>query len=165
MSIEQRGLRWWLALALAICVLDQMTKLAAASYLSYGVPLSVMPGFNLTLVHNTGAAFSLLNQAAGWQRWLFSAIALVVAVGVIAWLSRMGPAQRWGPCALAFILGGAIGNLIDRLQLGYVVDFIEVYYHEWSWPAFNVADSAITIGALMLILRGPGQVVPRTIAD
>jgi signal peptidase II len=160
LSIEPRAgsrlrLRWWLGAALGICLLDQLVKHLAGVYLSYGVPVPVMPGFNLTLLHNTGAAFSLLDDAAGWQRWLFSGIAVVVGAGVTFWLWTMDAGQRWAPLALTLILGGALGNLIDRLYLGYVVDFIEVYYGRWSWPAFNVADSAISVGAVMLIIRGP----------
>ena len=150
----EQGRAWpWLLSALAICVLDQLTKLAASTHLDYGVPLAVMPSFNLTLLHNTGAAFSMLNDANGWQRWLFSGIALVVSCGVLGWLIRMDRSERWEACGLVLILGGAVGNLIDRLRLGYVVDFIHVYYQQHSFPAFNVADSAITVGAVMLVLR------------
>ncbi len=142
----------WLAVAAAVCLLDQLTKLAATTYLEYGLPRAVMPGFNLTLLHNTGAAFSLLNDAAGWQRWLFSAIAVVVASGVVWWLAHMDRSDRWEACALVLILGGALGNLIDRLRFGYVVDFIQIYYRQYSFPAFNIADSAITVGACMMLL-------------
>jgi signal peptidase II len=156
-SFRQRHVRLWLALALGICLADQLTKWLASTWLAYGVPVAVMPGLNWTLLHNTGAAFSLLDDAAGWQRWLFMGIAAVVGTVVLVWLSRVGPTQRWVPCALALILGGAAGNLVDRVVLGYVVDFIQVYYERWSWPAFNVADAAITCGALMLLARGPGH--------
>ena len=152
MLTKRTGLALWLLLAAAICVLDQLTKLAATRYLDYGTPTAVMPSFNLTRLHNTGAAFSMLNDAAGWQRWLFSAIAVVVAGAVVGWLVRMDRSQRWEACALTFILGGALGNLIDRLRLGYVVDFIQVYFRAYSFPAFNIADSAITIGAVMMLL-------------
>ncbi|MGR8919501.1 MAG: signal peptidase II [Gammaproteobacteria bacterium] len=145
----------WLSLAVVVAVLDQATKLGASNLLEYGRPLPVLPGFNLTLLHNTGAAFSLFHDQPGWQRWLFSAIALVVGAVVVFWMSRLDGRERWAPLALALILGGAAGNLVDRLRLGYVVDFIQVYYAQWSWPAFNVADSAIVVGAVMLILRGP----------
>ena len=153
---RQRHVRLWLVLALALCLLDQLTKWLASVHLEYAVPVAVVPGFNLTLLHNTGAAFSLFNDADGWQRWLFSGIAVVVGVVVVVWLSLLRETERWAPCALALILGGAVGNLIDRLHHGYVIDFIQIYYERWSWPAFNLADSAITVGALMLILRGPG---------
>jgi signal peptidase II len=156
MNIESRR-TWlaWLGCAVLVVLLDQASKGVARAWLDYGQPLPVLPGFNLTLLHNTGAAFSLLDDASGWQRWLFSGIALVVAAVVVGWLATLGPEERWVPCALALILGGALGNLVDRVHLGYVVDFIQVYYQRWSWPAFNVADSAITVGALMLLLRGP----------
>lgn len=150
--------RWfWLGLALAICIADQVTKAWASAALGYGTPLPVVPGFNLTLLHNTGAAFSLLAGQDGWQRWLFTGIAVLVAVVVVAWLWLMDARERWVPTALALILGGAAGNLIDRVNLGYVVDFIQLYYEAWSWPAFNLADSAICVGAVMLIIRGPGS--------
>lgn len=145
----------WLALALALSVADQGLKLLASGTLDYGVPNPVLPGFNLTLLHNTGAAFSLLDGASGWQRWFFTGIAVVVGAGIVVWLATLAPGQRWAPLALALILGGAAGNLVDRLRLGYVVDFIQVYYAEWYWPAFNLADAAICVGAAMLILRGP----------
>lgn len=147
----------WLAWALVVCVLDQVTKHLASAMLDYGVPHPVLPGFNLTLLHNTGAAFSLLHEASGWQRWFLAGIAVLVGGVVIAWMAALDATQRWVPLALALILGGAIGNLVDRLLLGHVVDFIQLYYERWSWPAFNIADSAITVGALMLILHGPRQ--------
>lgn len=152
---SRRHLRFWLGLALVVCLLDQGIKTLAVASLSYGVPVPMLPGFNLTLLHNTGAAFSLLDDASGWQRWFLSGVAVVVGIGVAFWLSTIDAGQRWAPLALALILGGAFGNLIDRLFLGYVVDFIEVYYDRWSWPAFNVADAAISVGAVMLIIRGP----------
>ncbi len=156
MRTEQPALWPWLGLALVVSVLDQVTKLVASAQLEYGVPHAVMPGFNLTLLHNTGAAFSMLNQADGWQRWLFSGIALVVASGLSWWLTRMDRSDRVEVCALVLILGGAVGNLIDRLRLGYVVDFIQVYYQQYAFPAFNIADSAITVGAFLLLLRSVG---------
>ena len=117
----------------------------------------LLPSFNLTLLHNTGAAFSMLHDAAGWQRWFFSAIALVVAVGLGWWLTRMDRSDRFEVCALVLILGGAVGNLVDRVRLGYVVDFIQLYYQQYSFPAFNIADSAISVGAFMLLLRSAGM--------
>ena len=157
MNIGARNLTLWLALAVLVAVLDQLTKYCASAVLDYAVPKAIVPGFNLTLLHNTGAAFSLFHDQAGWQRWFFSVIALVISGVVVAWMASLDARQRWAPCALALILGGAIGNLIDRLSLGYVVDFIQLYYQQWAWPAFNIADSTICIGAVMLILRGSGQ--------
>ena len=150
--IRNSGLRW-LWLSLLIVVLDQFTKWLATGQLSYGEQIAVIPAyFNITLLHNTGAAFSFLSDAGGWQRWFFAVIALGVSVGITIWLSRLHPSQRWLAIALGLVLGGAIGNLWDRLHLGYVVDFIQVYYQQWYWPAFNVADSAITVGATMLFI-------------
>ena len=150
-------------MAAAICVLDQLTKMVASNHLVYGVPRAVMPCFNWTLLHNTGAAFSLLNDAAGWQRWLFSSIAVVVGSVVVWRLATMERSERLEATALAFVLGGAIGNLIDRLRFGYVVDFIQVHYQEaWYFPTFNVADAAISVGAVLLLVitfrEGRGKV-------
>ncbi len=156
MRTERPALWPWLALALLVCVLDQISKYIASVHLDYGIPQAVMPSFNLTLLHNTGAAFSMLHEAAGWQRWLFSAIAVVVAGGLSWWLTRMDRTDRFEVCALVLIMGGAVGNLIDRLRLGYVVDFIQVYYGQYAFPAFNIADSAISVGAFMLLLRSAG---------
>lgn len=147
----------WLALAAVVIVADQVTKYWATASLVYGFPEAVFYGFNLTLLHNTGAAFSFLSEQGGWQRWLFSAIAVVISMVVLVWMHRLERGQRWAPLALALILGGALGNLVDRVRFGYVVDFIQIYYEAWSWPAFNIADAAITCGAVMLILRGPGR--------
>lgn len=142
----------WLWLSLLVLVLDQLTKLWASSALSYGDPLAILPSLNLTLMFNKGAAFSFLNQAGGWQRWLFAFIALVVSAVLLLWMRRLNRSERWLAIALALVLGGALGNLIDRLYLGYVIDFVDVYYDRWHWPAFNVADSAIFIGVVMLII-------------
>lgn len=144
----------WLMLALVVVVLDQLTKFGASAALNYAEPVAIFPGLNFTLAHNTGAAFSLLSDASGWQRWFFAAIALVVSVVITAWLRQIDDEERWLPLALSLILGGAIGNFIDRLNLGYVVDFIQVYYKTWYWPAFNIADSAICVGAVVLVLSG-----------
>jgi signal peptidase II len=142
----------WLALAGLVVALDQVTKVLASHMLEPHVPFKVLPGLNLTLTHNTGAAFSLLSEAGGWQRWFFSALSVGVSVVIVVWLRRLGRTQLWLPCALALVLGGALGNLWDRLTLGVVVDFIDVYYRVWHWPVFNLADSAISIGAVMLVI-------------
>ncbi len=115
----------------------------------------VFPGFNLTLLFNRGAAFSFLHDANGWQRWLFVALAFVISSVIVALIVRIKDRQRWLPAALSLILGGAIGNVIDRLLWGHVIDFIQVYYGNWHFPAFNLADSAITCGAVMLLLHRP----------
>jgi len=150
----------WLWVSGLVIVLDQLTKLWASTSLDYGVPVPVMPLFNLTLMHNTGAAFSFLSEGSGWQRWFFALLALVISVVLVVWLTRLKPQQRWLAVALTLVLGGALGNVIDRVYLGYVIDFLDFYYHKWHWPAFNIADSAISVGAVMLVidsLRGERQ--------
>ncbi len=141
----------WYSLSLLVIVLDHIAKWAASSMLTYGVPVEVLPFFNLMLAHNSGAAFSFLSDAGGWQRWLFTAIAIGVSIFLAHWLRR-AQGQRLLCWALALILGGALGNLIDRVLLGYVVDFISLHYAGNYFPAFNIADSAISIGAGLLIL-------------
>lgn len=158
----------WLWLSLLVIVLDQLTKYLASTLLSYYQPLAVMPLFNLTLMHNTGAAFSFMNDAGGWQRWLFTLIALGVSIFLGLWLKRLTVQEKLQAVALALILGGAIGNVIDRMRLGYVIDFIDVYYATWHFPAFNIADSAITIGAVLIIydsLFGAAKRASRLEAD
>ncbi|UCE31928.1 MAG: lipoprotein signal peptidase [Burkholderiales bacterium] len=149
----KRARLWpWLALAAALIALDQATKFAIERGFEYGERLPVLPGlFDLTLVYNRGAAFSFLAGADGWQRWFFTALGLVASV-VIVWLLRRHGSQRVFASALTLILGGALGNVIDRLLHGHVVDFLLVYHQGWYWPAFNVADSAITVGAALLII-------------
>jgi len=142
----------WLWLSALVVALDLVSKAVMSHYLVLHEPVAIFPGFNLTLMHNPGAAFSFLRDASGWQRWFFTAIALTVSVGIVIWLRRLHTHQRWLAAGLSLILGGALGNVYDRLTLGYVVDFIEVYYREWYWPAFNVADSAISVGAVILVL-------------
>ncbi|QKT05057.1 signal peptidase II [Ectothiorhodospiraceae bacterium 2226] len=142
----------WLWLALVVIVLDQATKQVAVALLDPYQPVPVFPGFNFTLMFNTGAAFSFLAAAGGWQRWLFAAIALGVSIFILMWLRRIPRAEVWLPIALVLILGGALGNLWDRIVLGHVVDFIDLYAGDYRWPAFNVADSAISVGAVMLVI-------------
>ncbi|MCK5385584.1 MAG: signal peptidase II [Gammaproteobacteria bacterium] len=143
----------WIWLAMAVVVLDQLTKYIASTSLEMHQPIAVMPMFNWTLMHNTGAAFSFLADAGGWQRWFFAVIAVVVSVVIFLWIKRLEQHEKWQAIALALILGGALGNVIDRIWLGYVVDFIQVYYQQWYWPAFNIADSAISIGVVMIIIE------------
>ncbi|OGT79107.1 MAG: signal peptidase II [Gammaproteobacteria bacterium RIFCSPLOWO2_02_FULL_61_13] len=142
----------WLWLSLFLVGVDQWTKSLATAHLDYGVPQALVPGLNLTLVHNTGAAFSLLRDAGGWQRIFFISLALTIGVVLIIWLRRIPPGQRWLPVTLALILGGAVGNLCDRILLGHVVDFLDVYVGHWHWPAFNIADASISVGAVMLVV-------------
>ncbi len=146
-----RALRWY-GLAALLVVLDQYTKGLASTELVYGRPVEVFPWFNLTLQHNTGAAFSFLSDAGGWQRYFFSGIAIAISAGLIVWLYVMSRSQRLLALSLALILGGALGNLWDRLTQGYVVDFISVHYGPHYFPAFNLADSAITVGAAFMLL-------------
>jgi signal peptidase II len=141
----------WLGLALGIFIVDQFTKVLILGYYRFGDSTYVTSFFNIVRAHNTGAAFSFLAHAAGWQRWFFTAIG-VAAAGVIIWMLRSHAGKRLFSFSLACILGGAVGNVVDRLLHGYVVDFIQVHWHDWYFPAFNIADSAITIGAACLIL-------------
>ena len=143
----------WIWLAVVVVIFDQLTKYIASASLEMLQPVAVMPMFNWTLMHNTGAAFSFLADAGGWQRWFFAVIAVVVSVVIVLWIKRLEQHEKWQAIALALILGGAIGNVIDRIWLGYVVDFIQVYYQQWYWPAFNIADSAISIGVAMIIIE------------
>ena len=141
----------WLGLALILVLADQFTKVLILGNYQYGDSTYVAPFFNIVRAHNTGAAFSFLANADGWQRWLFTGIGAAAAVFIL-WLLRSHAHQKMFAFALACILGGAIGNLIDRLLHGYVVDFLQFHWKGWYFPAFNVADSAITVGAVCLIL-------------
>ena len=143
----------WIWLALVVVVVDQLTKYIASTSLEMYQPIAVMPMFNWTLMHNPGAAFSFLADQPGWQRWFFAAVAIIVSIVIFVWIKRLEQHEKWQAIALALILGGAVGNVIDRIWLGYVVDFIQVYYQQWYWPAFNIADSAISIGVVMIIIE------------
>ena len=141
-----------LGLAAVLVGLDQATKWIAVNALAFGERVPVIPGFfDFTLVYNRGAAFSFLAGAGGWQRWFFTGIGIVAAVFIVWMLARHG-SQRLFALALSLILGGAIGNVIDRVWQGKVTDFVLLYWRDWHWPAFNVADMAITCGAALLIL-------------
>ncbi len=142
----------WYLLALVVIVLDHLSKWMASSALEYGQPVVLLPVLDLTLLHNRGAAFSFLSDAGGWQRWFFAAIALGVSGWIAWWLRSLPAGKAWLAMALALILGGALGNLIDRVLLGYVVDFISVHWGPHYFPAFNIADSAITVGAAMMVI-------------
>lgn len=142
----------WLWLSVVVIVLDQATKQWVVHYFELYESLQLMPSLNLTYVHNTGAAFSFLSSAGGWQRWFFVGIALVATCVLLIWLSRLKVHEKWMAITLSLILGGAIGNLYDRIEYGYVVDFIDVYYNSFHWPVFNIADSAITIGVVMMLI-------------
>lgn len=160
-TAEQSGLRVrgsalvWLWLAALVVVLDQLSKYLVAAHLAPYRPIHVLPVFNLALVYNSGAAWSFLSGASGWQRWFFVALALAVSAAIAAWLAYMPRrTQRWRAAALALVLGGALGNAVDRLWHGYVTDFLQFHWHALYYPTFNLADSAITVGALMLIVEG-----------
>ena len=142
----------WLLVSVLIVVLDLWTKGLATESLSLYRPVELTPWLNMTLAHNYGAAFSFLSDAGGWQRWLFTVLASVVTLILIVWLLRLPVREKLTAAALCMIIGGAVGNLIDRIINGYVVDFIDVYYRGYHWPAFNLADSAITGGVILLLI-------------
>jgi len=148
----------WLGLSLIVIALDQWTKQLALDHLVLHQPVPVIEGvWNWMLTYNEGAAFSFLSNSGGWQRWLFSGLAVVISGMLAFWLTRT-PRNDWRQALpFALIIGGAIGNLIDRLRHGHVVDFVDWYWREWHWPAFNVADSAIVVAAAALIVFGFGS--------
>ena len=148
----------YLLIILVLLAADQISKVLADSYLTLYQPVALFPGFNLTLLYNPGAAFSFLSDAGGWQRWFFTAIAVVMIVVLSIWLHRSR--QPLESLALAMILSGAIGNLIDRVLYGHVIDFLDVYYQQHHWPAFNIADSAIVVGVVLLLLTSWRQPKP-----
>lgn len=144
------SVRTWLGLALAVIVVDHITKFWVSSTLDYHEFVPVLPFFSLVLVHNTGAAFSFLADAGGWQRWFFIGVGIVATVVIVRLLRRHAHEPRLA-FSLALVLGGALGNVIDRALLGYVVDFLYLHYRSFAWPAFNIADMAISVGAALLI--------------
>lgn len=154
------SIKSWAWISVLVIILDQVSKILADNFLHYHQPVDVMPFFNLTLMYNKGAAFSFLASAGGWQRWFFLVLTSVVSIFIFMWLKKLKPQQVLQYSALALILGGAIGNLIDRAIYGHVIDFIDVYYQQHHWPAFNIADSAIFVGAILLIydtLKNPHE--------
>jgi len=154
--ITNPALARWLWLSMLVVVLDQATKWLAAAMLDPYRPLPLVPLLNLTLMYNEGAAFSFLAGAGGWQRWFFACFAIVMSAVLVIWLLRLGSSDRLMAAALSLVVGGAVGNLIDRVLTGRVVDFIDFYVGDWHWPAFNVADSAITLGVVLLLLGNLG---------
>jgi signal peptidase II len=142
-------------ITILVVVADQSTKYLAVQYLRRS-EIAIAPFLNLSLAFNTGAAFSFLSGASGWQNLFFVIVALVVSVVILFMIKRLGANDKQVAVALMLVLGGAAGNVIDRLRFGYVVDFIDVYYRAWHWPTFNLADSAITLGAILLILDALG---------
>ena len=150
----------WLWLTGLIIVLDQASKWIMVLWLSLYETVAIIPFFNLTMAHNTGAAFSFLAQAGGWQRWFFVGLAVLISIGLVVWLKKLSIHARLEAISISLILGGAIGNVIDRIYFGYVIDFFDVYYGSYHWPAFNIADSAIVIGVGLLIIdsfRSPSK--------
>ena len=143
----------WLGLAMLIVALDLWTKHLATANLELYRPVPLTSWFNLTLAHNSGAAFSLLADSAGWQRWFFIGVGGIICIVILVWMWRLPLHARTLPTALMLLLGGAIGNLVDRIRLGYVVDFIDLHVGGWHWPAFNIADSAIVVGVALLLIE------------
>jgi signal peptidase II len=142
----------YLWLSMAVVAVDQLSKAVIENLLGLYQSVAVLPVLEITRLHNTGAAFSFLADETGWQRWLFTALAIIVSAVLVLWLRRIDRGSRALASAVALIIGGALGNLVDRLRLGHVIDFIHVHWAEHYFPAFNVADSAITIGAALLLL-------------
>lgn len=141
----------WLWLSGLVIVLDQVSKWLMSSWLSLYETVAVIPFFNLTMAHNTGAAFSFLAGAGGWQRWFFVGLAVLISIGLLIWIQKLAKTNMEA-MSVSLILGGAIGNVIDRVYFGYVIDFLDVYYGSYHWPAFNIADSAIVVGTVLLIM-------------
>ncbi|AGY92462.1 hypothetical protein SPICUR_07505 [Spiribacter curvatus] len=152
MPLKGTSLRFGLLLGALVLVIDQATKWLAVNELALYRPESVMPLLNLTLAFNTGAAFSLLADAPGWQRWLLSGLAVAVSLYLLHWLRGLAASRRFEAAGVGLVLGGAVGNLVDRLRLGGVIDFIDIHYRGWHWPAFNIADAAITLGVVLILL-------------
>jgi len=149
--MKSRGNLRWLWFSLVIVILDQWTKMLSIRHLSLNVPHPLMPFINFTLTFNAGTAFSFLSSASGWQIWLLIVFAVIICLLILIWLGRISRRAHWLAASLVLIFGGALGNLIDRFHYGYVVDFIDVYVKNWHYPTFNLADSAICIGVVILI--------------
>ena len=150
-STSASGMTLWLGVAAIVVLLDQLSKVTLSQLIVYGQSERITSFFNLVMVYNKGAAFSFLADQLGWQRYLFAGISAAASL-LIIWMLKRHTSQRLFCWALALILGGAIGNLIDRIAYGHVIDFLDVHVYGWHWPAFNIADSAITIGAVLFIL-------------
>jgi signal peptidase II len=151
MAKKNSGLMLWLGIALVVVLLDQASKIMMSQFLLYGQSETITSYFNLVMVYNKGAAFSFLSDQPGWQRYFFTAVSVIASLFIL-WMLRRNPTQRLFCWSLALILGGAIGNLIDRIAYGHVIDFLDFHVGGWHWPAFNVADSAITVGAILFVL-------------
>ena len=151
MAKKNAGLMLWLGIAVVVVLLDQVTKITMSKLLLYGQSEAITTYFNLVMVYNKGAAFSFLSDQAGWQRYFFTGVSVIASVFIL-WMLKRNLDQRLFCWSLALILGGAIGNLIDRVAYGHVIDFLDFHMQGWHWPAFNVADSAITVGAILFVL-------------
>ncbi|AMO96654.1 signal peptidase II [Collimonas fungivorans] len=150
-SSSNYGLAPWLAIAALVLLIDQLTKITIVRLFSYGESHAVTSFFNLVLVYNKGAAFSFLSTESGWQRYFFTVLGIAAAL-FITFLLKRHAGQRMFCTALALILGGAIGNVVDRIAYGHVIDFLDIYVRNWHWPAFNIADSAICVGAVLFVI-------------
>ncbi len=144
---------YWIGLSVIIIAIDQGTKWWAETNLILHQPIEITRFFNITLMYNKGAAFSIFSEQSGWQRWFLSGLALAISVLLIYWLYKLPNKEKLTALAFACILGGALGNLIDRLYYGHVIDFIQLHYEKWYWPTFNIADSAITLGVGVMLLN------------
>ena len=142
----------WLWLTVFVIAFDLITKQLAENFLTYGQPVPIFPVFDLTLLYNPGAAFSFLAGEDGWQRWFFTITTIIISTVIFVWIKKLEHNEKMTAIALSLILGGAIGNLIDRIYLGHVVDYVQIWLGNYPWPAFNIADAAISIGAVVLIL-------------
>ena len=151
-AVHKLNWKLWLLITIVVFILDQWTKHLVLANMELYSRIEILPFFNLVHVHNYGAAFSFLSDQPGWQRWFLSGVTVVVSVGIFIWLTRLKKHQVLLATALVLILGGALGNLYDRLAYGYVVDFIDWYYGTYHWPAFNIADAGISVGAVLLII-------------
>lgn len=150
-NINENLLRFGLRIAALVVIIDQLTKFLSVRYL-VGIREQVIPGFDLVLRYNTGAAFSFLADGSGWQRWFLIILALIISICIVFWLRELKPPQKMEATGLGLILGGALGNLWDRVLQGHVIDFILLYYKKWEYPAFNIADSAICVGVILFVL-------------
>jgi len=141
----------WLWLSGLMLILDQLSKIWIDTNLELYQSIPLISGFSITYAHNYGAAFSFLSDAGGWQRWFFAVLAIAVSIGIVTWITRLKTDEKLLAVSLSLILGGAVGNIIDRVIYGYVIDFLDVYYQSYHWPVFNIADSAITLGVSLML--------------
>ncbi len=152
--VKHASMLKYLWISVLVIIADQLTKWLANTQLEYHQAVTVLPYFEWFLSYNPGAAFSFLSDAGGWQRWFFTVLAIVISIALFVWIKKLSNNEKLTAIALTLILGGAIGNLIDRVLYGYVIDFIQVWLGSYAWPAFNIADSAISVGAVVLLTAG-----------